>query len=127
MTSGNRNSTSDNDKTCDARRKNQKLSLNPLEIKTISSIRYKSNGIIYSDDSTVDNELNNVLNLNCISRQLPDSRKKALDSLLYVIKKKHPSGPINDYCMKLLDRYQTENPKKPYVGIMISWLKKHIS
>lgn len=123
--SGNRNSTSDNDKTCDARRKNQKLSLNPLDKNSISSIKYKANGVIYSDDAIVDNELNTVLNLNCISRQLPDSRKKALNELLAVIKKKHPTGSISDYCMKLYEHYQNENPKKPYVGILISWLKKH--
>ncbi|MBR6835780.1 MAG: hypothetical protein IKM72_07225 [Oscillospiraceae bacterium] len=40
--SGNRNATSDADKTCDARRKNQKLNLNPLDKSTLKGIKYKS-------------------------------------------------------------------------------------
>ena len=123
--SGNRNATSDADKTCDARRKNQKLNLNPLDKSTLKWIKYKSDGRIFSDDAVTDKELDDVLNLNCISRQLPDCRKKALEEMLLVIKKKYPSGSIKEYCLRLLDHYRNDDPKKPYVGILIYWLERH--
>ena len=123
--SGNRNATSDADKTCDARRKNQKLNLNPLDKNTLKGIKYTSDGRIYADDEVTEKELDDVLNLNCISQQLPDCRKKALEEMLMVIKKKYPSGSIKEYCLRLLEHYRNDDPKKPYVGILIYWLEKH--
>lgn len=47
------------------------------------------------------------------------------DNMLLVIKKKYPSGSIKEYCLRLLEHYRNDDPKKPYVGILIYWLEKH--
>jgi len=124
--SGNRNAGSDDGKTCDARRKNRDLDLNPLKPETLESIEYRHNGIIFSADQEINRQLNDVLNLNCKSLQLADCRKRALQKLINEIQKKYPEGDIKEYCKKQLKKYQEqEQYKVPYVGILIDWLKKH--
>lgn len=124
--SGNRNADSDHAKTCDARRKNRDLILNPLKAETLKGISYRSDGTIFSTDLNVDGQLNDVLNLNCEQLQMADCRKAALQTLLQEIQKKHPTGEIKTYCRKQLELYQESMQyKTPYVGILIDWLKKH--
>lgn len=122
---GNRHTHNYNDKTCDAYRGNRPLSLNPLKSETLSLIRYKSNGIIYSDNSNVDRELNDILNLNCKARQLPNNRRYALNVLLSNIRKKYPAGSIKEYCQKEIARYESATFKEPYIGIILDWLERH--
>lgn len=122
---GNRNSHSNAHKTCDAHRGDSPLSVNPLLPETIVDIKYHSDGTIYSDNASVQNDLDVTLNLNCKERRLPENRKSALDQLLQEIRKKHPTGSIKQYCQAKLDEYQIEFPHSPYVGILIYWLEKH--
>ena len=123
--SGNRNASSDDLKTCDARRGNQDLSLNPLKPDTIATIKYRANGRIYSDIRSIDDELNKVLNLNCEARALINLRKSALNALQKTIRAKGWEGNKTQY-RHLLDEYQQSGQKKEYVGILINWLQKHI-
>ena len=123
--SGNRNASSDDLKTCDARRGNQDLSLNPLKPDTIATIKYRANGRIYSDIRSIDDELNKVLNLNCEARALINLRKSALNALQKTIRAKGWEGNKTQY-RYLLDEYQQSGQKKEYVGILINWLQKHI-
>lgn len=124
--SGNRNALSDNDKTCDARRKNRRLDLNPLKPETLNGIEYKRDGTIFSADQEIDKQLNDVLNLNCRSLQLADCRKSALQTLIKEVQKKYPTGDIKEYCRKQLRLYEEQvQYKTPYVGILIYWLEKH--
>lgn len=124
--SGNRTAESDNDKTCDARRKNRNLDLNPLKPETLNGIKYERDGTIFSDDRSINDQLNDVLNLNCKSLQLADCRKGALQTLLKEIKKRYPTGDIREYCQKQLKIYEEHiQYKTPYVGILIDWLEKH--
>jgi uncharacterized protein (TIGR02646 family) len=60
--------------TCDTYKGEMDLSFNPSDTnRNIENlIRYRSNGEIFSDDETIDNELNNVLNLN--TKNLSDAR-----------------------------------------------------
>lgn len=124
--SGNRNANSPELKTCDARRENTELSLNPLQANTISTIAYRSNGRIYSHDPKVDDELNRVLNLNCAARDLIRLRKSALTTMLMTIRNKGWDGNKEKY-RTLLQHYQQETDMKTeYVGILISWLAKRV-
>lgn len=124
--SGNQNAKSDEDKTCDARRKNRKLDLNPLKPETLAEIEYRHNGEIFSSNYDIDQQLNDVLNLNCQSLQLADCRKSAIQTLIKEIAKKYPKGDIKAYCRKLLMKFEGQDQyKQPYVGILIYWLKKH--
>lgn len=128
--SGNRNSNNEqlmhlgNERlTCDACRGNTPLTVNPLDARTLVDIRYKSNGVIYSNDTDVNNDLKDTLNLNCEAIQLPDTRKAARDELLKEVSR-HKSD-IQNYIQRTLEHYQTASKKPPFVGILIDWLKKH--
>ncbi len=78
-----------------------------------------------STDEDVDRQLNDVLNLNCSCLQLAELRKAALRALTDQIKKKNSNGDIKRYCQRLLKKYEEDEKKQPYVGILIYWLKKH--
>lgn len=123
--SGNRNANSRDWKTCDARRENEALSLNPLKSDTISDINYRSTGVIYSDNPDVDRELNEVLNLNCQVRDLVYGRKAALGRMHKMINEKGWSGNVEMYKRLLMQYQEKQENKEQYVGIMINWLKKH--
>jgi uncharacterized protein (TIGR02646 family) len=130
--SGNRNG-SDEEKTCDARRgilpkDRQVLYVNPLEKESLKTIVYDSKGIISSSDSDINNNLNDTLNLNCSFVGLPDLRKVALITLQQEINERYPGKTVpKEYLLKLLVKFENERTsKRPYVGILIQWLKKKI-
>lgn len=113
-------------KTCDAARGNKRLTVHPLKHETLSLIKYKTGGNIYSENSDINQDLNDTLNLNCPDSGLLENRLRALQTMLNKMKEKYPSGDITNYCTKLLQAYSGKFPKTPYVGILIYWLKKHL-
>ena len=130
--SGNRNGA-DHEKTCDARRGSlpqdrQTLYVNPLKKDTLKTIVYHSNGVISSEDSKIDQNLNDTLNLNCGYIDLPGLRKAALTAMQQEIHKKYPGRTApKDYFVKLRRKIASENvSKRPYVGILIQWLDHKI-
>lgn len=124
---GNRGCGNKNNLTCDAKRGNKELKVNPCKEETLSGIHYRANGEIYSTDAEIDEDLNKNLNLNCQAISLPQSRKRALEELIFNIQKQHATGDINTYCKRKLDSLnQSQEVKIPYVGIMIDWLEKKI-
>ncbi|MCF0221490.1 MAG: TIGR02646 family protein [Fibrobacter sp.] len=130
--SGNRNPTSQSQYhlgisrlTCDAHRQNAFLTVNPLLPQTLVSIKYKHNGIIYSEDERVNKDLNDVLNLNCEIIQLPRARMEAKKKLIEIVSKRGKAD-IGSYARKTIARWNSESQKPPYVGILIDWLAKHL-
>lgn len=123
---GNRGCGDINNLTCDAKRKNTKLTVNPCVAHTLEGISYKSNGEIYSSDPEINKDLNDTLNLNCQTISLPQTRLGALNVFLADIKKQHPTGDVKLYCRRRLEELkQPKDQKIPYVGILIDWLEKH--
>lgn len=127
---GNRNAADNNDKTCDAFRgslpvSKQELSVNPLDANTLRGIKYKGNGIIYSDNETINCDLNKKLNLNCKSMLLPECRASALSALQEEVKRNYPGRSAGiEYFKKLLEKFtRADSNKTPYVGILIYWLE----
>ncbi|WP_195543173.1 hypothetical protein [Massiliimalia timonensis] len=113
--------------TCDANRGNIPLTVNPLNASTLSSVAYKSNGTIFSHNTDINKDLNIILNLNC-SRVGPiENRRKALQTMLNELRKKHPKGDINLTCIRLLEKYRSQTKKSPYLGILIWWLQEYMS
>ena len=123
---GNRGCGDKKNMTCDAKRGNTALTVDPRKSEIISRISYRNNGIIYSDDPAINRDLNDTLGLNNEAVSLPQSRKSALDALLKKIRSTHPTGDIRPYCEKLLKALMQQERKTPYVGIQIWWLKNHI-
>ena len=51
--------------TCDKKREDATLKVNPMDQATIDTIYYSSDGAIRSVDREIDHDLNTHLNLNC--------------------------------------------------------------
>lgn len=124
--SGNRGCGDERNLTCDAKRGNDKLTVNPCNSETLHSITYSHNGKIKSMDTRIDEDLNERLNLNSEVVSLPENRKQVLDALIMNIKEKHPAGDIKPYCRRKLEQIKAmDDDKIPFVGILIWWLEKH--
>lgn len=113
--------------TCDARRGNTPLTVNPLNALTLSSIQYKADGTIFSNDPDINKDLNEILNLNCSQVGLVENRRRALQTMLKELRKKRPTGAIPLTCERLLEKYQSQTRKTSYLGILIWWIQKHMS
>lgn len=61
--SGNRGCGCEEKLTCDARKGNDAIKVNPCDESTLRGITYKSNGIIQFSDPVIDEDLNQRLNL----------------------------------------------------------------
>ena len=113
--------------TCDARKGNEPIKVNPCDADTLRGITYTSDGRIKSSDPQIDEDLNERLNLNGEYSPFPENRKRVLESLIFEVNKRRGTGDISLYCKRKLDKILAmEDPKIPYVGMIIWWLKRHI-
>lgn len=98
--SGNRGCGSRENMTCDARRSNASLKVNPCDASTLRGITYTSKGKIQSSDPVIDMDINERLNLNSENSSLPENRKQALQALIDDISKNIEVSNImsNYYC-----------------------------
>lgn len=116
---------------CDTKKGESEITINPTDpIKKCDRlIKYSSNGRIYSDDVTIDEELNNVLNLN--QETLIKNRKAVLDSLIRYLNKKYPdkSWTIEILTKEIakLTQLNQDSQYQPYCQVAISYLNKKLS
>lgn len=123
---GNRGCGNEKDLTCDAKRGNKTLVVDPRSTNSISQIKYKSNGYIYSENTDINRDLNEILNLNCEAISLPETRKQVLNMLIKDIARNKGASSIDTYCNRKLNALKSDSTKKAYVGILIWWLEKHV-
>lgn len=123
-----RGSKQGNELTCDAKRGNMKLTVNPLDPATLSSIYYKQNGEIAATDPAIEKDLTQTLNLNCVKfSNLPDGRRQTLAPIEEEIAALATEEEMLVRCRELLEVYQAEtDPKTPYCGIILWWLTDYI-
>ena len=114
--------------TCDASRGNTPLKVNPLDNATLETIYYRNNGEIAAEDIEIEKDLVETLNLNCVRySSLPEGRKKALEPIEEYIAALENEDEMLDECRILLNDFEAEtDPKTPYCGILIWWLKDYI-
>lgn len=125
--SGNRGCGNRENMTCDAHKGNEVIKVNPCDEATLQGITYTSTGRIQSSDPVVNDDLNHRLNLNSNGSSLPENRKQVLQALIDDVAKKHERGNISVYCRRKLEQIQSmDDPKLPFVGILVWWLEKHI-
>lgn len=108
--------------TCDKSRGNQMLTVNPLDEKTLSGIKYHYSGLISSDDPDVDHDLNAVLNLNDYDAFLPQNRNKVWDSVNRKISEfaKHGSRENKrNKCQKLKDDLLKQEQYAEFIGVIL--------
>lgn len=121
---GTRRTRSTDDLTCDKHRKNIEFKkINPCQEETLQSIFYTLDGKIGADDADVQFDLVNTLNLNCASATLISERKAVLDALIDDLGKIE-EDQLHNYCANLLEAFNNEeDPKTPYVGVLIWYLQ----
>ena len=113
--------------TCDKKRENASLKVNPLDVVILETIYYLSDGRMKSTDKDIDDDIHIRLNLNCSTEAvtLPQNRKAVLDAIQAEIITME--GDLYQNCRDLLHIWESEtNPKTPYIGIAIWWLKEQI-
>lgn len=113
--------------TCDTRKGNSLLTINPQKEKDISTISYTSNGEIKSTNPCYQNELDNILNLND-TLGLVELRKNTLNSLKKHLYKKHKNTSLTRESLeKIYKKLLSEDIKEAYVGIKLYYLMKKIN
>jgi uncharacterized protein (TIGR02646 family) len=113
--------------TCDKKRENRPLTVNPLDQRTLDLIYYSEQGEMHSDDADINDDINVKLNLNCSAEAvaLPQSRKAVLDAVQAYIDSQ--DGDLLQSCIEQLRLWENEeDPKTPYIGIAIWWLKEMV-
>lgn len=110
---------------CDVTRGNRELHTDPRKKEDIDKIAYKRNGLILSEDTDIDRDLNVILNLN--NETLKHNRRAALAAAFDVIKRKNKGTWSREYIEKCLGFYLSQKEKAPYAGVIIYELEKRLS
>ena len=117
------------DTTCDAHKGNAELTINPFDELSVRKIKYKADGSIYSDDADINEDVTEILNLNCEAISLPETRKNVLNVLKNEIVEKCKGKSHDAYIRELeriYDRLVYQRNLTPYCGIIISWLEEKL-
>lgn len=112
------------DKTCDDKKGDRLLVIDPRKKGDIEQVKYKTDGTIYSGQPTFENDLNDILNLNEVT--LRSNRRAAVEEVLRQLHKRKSGTWNKDYLRKILNTYATASPKKEYVGAIIYRLRKRL-
>lgn len=114
---------------CDTRKGEDEISINPLDPISEVRIKYKDDGRIYSDNETVNKDLNEILNLN--HQTIKDNRKGVIDSIVKNLQNKYPNKPwtksiIQQEIHKWNNR-DSEGKFREYYGVALFYLQKRYS
>ena len=121
--------------TCDKHRGNSVLTVNPLKPETLTSIRYGSDGRIYADNESVNNDLDVTLNLNAPGTSLRENRKAVMDginqALINRFKKLKGVGNRSrkrKICEELLRKIEGNGPERlEYISVARYVLERRMS
>ena len=119
-----------NDLTCDQHRGNVSLTVDPLKRDSVEKIKYSTDGKIYSDDPDIDKDLDQTLNLNCVSARLKENRKAAMDKFTAIIMKEHGKKPLSKNEWNKLKSHYYDGDKDgnriEYAGIILYTIEKKL-
>lgn len=121
--------------TCDKRRGNADMTVNPTKPETLVSIKYSRDGRIDADDRAVRNDLQITLGLNDPTTYLCSSRASAMmriEQYVYSrIKREQIEGDSKakrSLCMKILGYFESQSGKKDeYLGVKLYKARKLVS
>jgi uncharacterized protein (TIGR02646 family) len=110
--------------TCDTRKQNARLSVDPLREMTLKDMRYLSDGSIKSADAEIDADLNERLNLNF--EQLRQNRASATDGLIRGLRKKYGAAGswTKAHLESELAQLRKETPYRPFISVLEALLLK---
>lgn len=135
--------------TCDTHKGNSIIAIDPRNPDHIAQIKYSSKngrissdsdpivvkhygekGILYEDETNLQKDIDNTLNLNEDSHYLMQNRKEVLDEVKRFLSKKKREGNWTAKDIKrMIQEYEKQDAngrKKPYAGIVVWYLKKHL-
>ena len=128
--SGNRGSKKDN-QHCNPRKGDAEITINPCDsTKNCENyIKYSSTGKIFSDDETINHELNEILNLN--HEILVKNRKETLFSVINALNEKFRNKTWSKEAIKKkleeLSSKDAEDKYSPYCQHIIWYLSKRLN
>lgn len=130
---------------CDTRKGNRPLTISPLNESDMARIYYSNSGRIHSEDkldrtleyendgrvvnivTNPDRDLEECLNLNDVCGEILKARKTALQSLKKELYSYSRVGGKKHFLEKMKNYYtRMEDPKKPYVGILIWFIANEL-
>jgi uncharacterized protein (TIGR02646 family) len=114
---------------CDTKKGNTEITINPIDNKNCEDlIKYHPSGEIYSDDETINNDLNKILNMNM--QTLVKNRRVVLDEVIRLLMTERPKGDwtaaILNKKIQELSNKQKDEKYQPYCQIAIYYLKKKL-
>ncbi|OBQ37858.1 MAG: hypothetical protein AN487_09055 [Anabaena sp. CRKS33] len=115
----------------EGRNRNYTMNLNPADANKNCEnyIKYSSTGKIFSDDETINHELNEILNLN--HEILVKNRKNTLSSVIIALNKKFPNKTWSKEAIKKkleeLSSKDAEDKYSPYCQYIVWYLSKRLN
>lgn len=111
--------------TCDTHKGNTIVSVNPLDADSIAKISYGYDGKVGSNDSDIERDLNDTLNLNV--EKLKRNRLEAWKRMRERIARKNLSGQIKAYVTFIKKQGQIDsNRKVEYAGFLLFMSRKEL-
>ncbi|QSV71284.1 MAG: hypothetical protein HEQ20_11580 [Aphanizomenon flos-aquae KM1D3_PB] len=116
---------------CNPRKGDAEITINPCDsTKNCENyIKYSSTGKIFSDDETINHELNEILNLNL--QTLKDNRQTKLFTLINALNKKFPNKTWSKEAIKKkleeLSSKDAEGKYTEYVQYIVWYLSKRLN
>lgn len=114
--------------TCDTRKGEDSISINPLNIAHINTIVYAADGAIYSTNATFDSEINCLLNLNEDNlKKCREAIYKSIDSQVteYFRTPHLTKADKNEYLDKLFEWWNSKHSGKylPFCMVAVKYLE----
>ena len=107
---------------CDTCKDNEELKYIDLLSNIEKNIKYDKYGVIYSENKNIDDELNNILNLNC--KTLKKQRQETLDRLKVQLRHKGYKKSILEHYLKQYKNRDSSNKFAPYCEMIVYFLTK---
>lgn len=112
--------------TCDRARQDSPLKVNPLRPETLASIKYRKNGIIYSNDQETQRDLDETLNLNCEDAYLPENRKAVIEKFDNWLQNISHQSSVLGACERRRQEILESEEKTPFAGVLLYFLNRRI-
>lgn len=116
---------------CDTSKGEDEITISPVDADKSCErlVKFKGNGMLYSDDPDIDDELNRILNLNTVI--LKNNRSTIMRQVIEEMtrqKGKKSEWPVQ-YARKMIEKYQSKHSGKylEYCQVVITLLKKRFS
>lgn len=118
--------------TCDTHKGNHLITVDPRDSNMIREIKYQTkSGKIYSDNPSINHDLDITLNLNENGHLLKQNRKAVLDEVILKLSKERSKGNWNRRMLQAMkskyEQCDSEGKKKEYAGIILWYLDKKLS